>query len=268
MAIFDAMNYANSDAYIKSNLLYMNIFTGKSESSDNLDADYNFLANMTLYLSECKNVITSIKSAITNSSITLPELTENMKRYILTNDDTHAFLAINESDIKVFCALKSFIKSIKSGDALFNKEVEHLLDYSNATLDKEVLPTMKDKITCMKNSISNYYSASSGEDKYGKIRNDLSKGELISTINYTRTLIADMKEELLKKIDAFLFFIETLTEKYNSMSNEDLMEFKLSAIYVNITLGMQLKILSHSLDKYFNYAKTYNTRFDILKGEC
>lgn len=265
MAIFNAMNYANSDAYIKSNLLYMNLFTGKSESHKDHESDLSFLANMTLYLLECKNIVSYMKMSLDSNSKSLESITEDMEKHFLIDSDKHTFLNINSNDIKVYNALKDFEESLSRGDHLFNDEMEHLIEHANLNLEKGVLPTMKDKIYCIKSSIS--YSPSE-EDNHGILDNDLSKDELVSAIKTSKELLSELKENLLDRIDSTINFIDKLIKVYNTLSNDDLSSFKLSAIYVNITLGMQMKILASALDKYNNYSKLYSTRFDILKGEC
>lgn len=265
MAIFNAMNFANSDAYIKSNLLYMNLFTGKSESHENHEADLSFLANMTLYLLECKNIVSYIKSSLDSNSKSLESITEDMEKHFLIDNDKHTFLKLNSNDIKVYNVLKDFEESLSRGDHLFNDEMEHLIEHANLNLEKDVLPTMKDKIYCIKSSIS--YSPSE-EDNHGILDNDLSKDELVSAIKTSKELLSDMKENLSKRVEGTIKFIDKLIKVYDTLSNDDLSSFKLSAIYINITLGVQMKILASSLDKYTNYCKLYSTRFDILKGEC
>lgn len=265
MAIFDAMNYANSDAYIKSNLLYINLFTGKSESHENHESDLSFLANMSLYLLECKNLISSIKSSLESNSKSLESITEDMEKHFLIDNDKHTFLSLNFNDIKVYNVLKDFEESLSRGDHLFNDEMEHLIEHANLNLKKDVLPTMKDKLFCIKSSIS--YSTSE-EDRHGVLNDDLTKDELVSAIKTSKELLSEMKDNLTERIENTIKFIDKLVKVYDTLSNDDLSNFKLSAIYVNITLGMQMKLLTSALDKYINYCKLYSTRFDILKGEC
>ena len=265
MAIFNAMSFANSDAYIKSNLLYMNLFTGKSESHENHEADLSFLANMTLYLLECKNIVSSIKSSLESNSKSLESITEDMEKHFLIDNDKHTFLNLNSNVIKVYNVLKDFEESLSRGDHLFNDEMEHLIEHANLNLEKDVLPTMKDKIYCIKSSIS--YSPSE-EDKHGILNNDLIKDELVNAVKKSKELLSEMKENLSERVEGTIKFIDKLIKVYDTLSNDDLSSFKLSAIYVNITLGMQMKILASALDKYTNYCKLYSTRFDILKGEC
>lgn len=265
MAIFNAMNFANSDAYIKSNLLYMNLFTGKSESHENHEADLSFLANMTLYLLECKNIVSSIKSSLESNSKSLESITEDMEKHFLIDNDKHTFLNLNSNVIKVYNVLKDFEESLSRGDHLFNDEMEHLIEHANLNLEKDVLPTMKDKIYCIKSSIS--YSPSE-EDKHGILNNDLIKDELVNAVKKSKELLSEMKDNLSERVEGTIKFIDKLIKVYDTLSNDDLSSFKLSAIYINITLGVQMKILASSLDKYNDYCKLYSTRFDILKGEC
>lgn len=266
MATFNGINYANSDAYIKSNLLYMNIFTGKSESHDiNGANDDLFLSNMMTYLDECKNILSSIRINLGNHNRRIEPISEKMIKYFSTDGEKHSFPRLSDSYMFVYDVLRDFKKSLNEDDILFSKEVEHLLEYSNDNLEKDVLHTMKDKITCMKNTIpcGNY----DDNDKYGVLHN-MSGEKLLDTIKATRRSLLYLKDDLVTTVNQTYTFIERVIERYNNMSNNELKDFKLSAIYLNITLGMQLKILTHRLDTYFNYSKLYDTRFEILKGEC
>ena len=266
MAIFNAMNYANSDAYIKSNLLYMNLFTGKSESHFSQEDNETFLANMTIYLSECKNIVNSLKNNLDSDNRIPESITEDMIKYFMTDNDSHSFLSLNDSDSTVFFALKKFADSLNDGDVLFSSETKDLMDYASLNLDKDILHTMKEKIDCIKSCIpcKNF----NDEDKYNVVKDDLKKEKLINTIKESRKSLILLRDELHDRISDTCKFIDKLLKRYNEISNEELMKFRLSAIYVNITLGMQIKILTNTLDRYFNYIRLYNTRFDILKGEC
>lgn len=266
MAIFNAMNYANSDAYIKSNLLYMNLFTGKSESHFSDEDNETFLANMTIYLSECKNIVSSLKNNLESDNRIPESITEDMIKYFMVDSNSHSFLSLNPYDSTVFFALRKFADSLNDGDVLFTSETEDLIDYASLNLDKDTLHTMKEKINCIKSCIpcKNF----NDEDKYNVIKDDLKKERLIEEVKKSRKSLIFLRDELHNGISDTCKFIDKLLKRYNELSNEELMKFRLSAIYVNITLGMQIKILTNALDRYFNYIRLYNTRFDILKGEC
>lgn len=266
MAIFNAMNFANSDAYIKSNLLYMNLFTGKSESHFSDEDNETFLANMTIYLSECKNIVNSLKTNLDSDNRYPEAITEDMIKYFMVDNNSHSFLSLNDYDSTVFFVLRKFADSLNDGDVLFSNETKDLIDYSNINLDKDILHTMKDKINCIKSCIpcKNF----NDEDKYNVVKDDLKKERLIEAVKASRKSLIFLKDELCNRISDTYKFIDKLLKRYNELSNEELMKFRLSAIYVNITLGMQIKILTNTLDRYFSYIRLYNTRFDILKGEC
>lgn len=267
MAIFDGIKYANSDAYIKSNLLYMNLFTGKSESHVHEDDCISFLANMTIFLEECKSLVESLKTSLGQDNRRLEPLSEKMLKYFTIDDKYHSFIKMSDSDSTVHYALKRYDDSLNEGDVLFSKEVENVIEHANFTLEKDVIPTMKDKLTCIKNCCIPSKNFNE-DDKYGIIRNDLKKDKLISAIKESRKSLLFLRDELKVRISDTENFINKVIKKYNNLSNDELKKFKLSAILLNITLGMQIKMLTTALDKYYNYSMLYDTRFDILKGEC